>query len=55
MQISVVGSMAARLRLQELDKSKSYSPFRSAPWCFRKNLRGNAPLCAAIEIYMHSV
>ena len=27
--------MAARLRLQELDKSKSYSPFRCAPWCFR--------------------
>ena len=31
--------MAAKLRLQELDKSKSFSPFRYAPWCFR-NLQG---------------
>ena len=37
--------MAARLRLQELDKSKSSSPFRCAPWCFRNGVPVNgAPL-----------
>ena len=29
--------MAAKLRLQELGKSEGYSPFRCAPWCFRKS------------------
>ena len=31
-----IGSMATRLRLQELDKKYNYSPFRFAPGCFRK-------------------
>ena len=34
----VVGYLAAKLRLQELDKSKSFSPFRYAPWCFRNKI-----------------
>ena len=28
--------MVAKLRLQTLDKSKGYSPFRCAPWCLSK-------------------
>ena len=39
--------MAARLRLQELDKSKSYCPFRCAPWCFRLSLAQRSRLNGA--------